>query len=180
LVKIRFEQCEFENLQDYLADQYMMLADVGFVLYSAEKKKSGKKAAVDSEGTEIEVPEIQEGSSEQADTIEGVEIWKTPEYIEAITALKNFLSEKSEDKAESDLLVAVLEKYFYTERPTIRNPKIYSGALVDMAKNIDEISIRHVQKELAEYFDVSANSISRRSKQIWESYQDTVYELLNK
>ncbi|MEL3970973.1 SEC-C metal-binding domain-containing protein [Rossellomorea oryzaecorticis] len=180
LVKIRFEQGEFENLQDYLADQYMMLADVGFVLYSAEKKKSGKKAAVDSEGTEIDVPETQEESSEQADTIEGVEIWKTPEYIEAITALKNFLSEKGEDKAESELLVAVLEKYFYTERPTIRNPKIYSGALVDMAKNINEISIRHVQKELAEYFDVSANSISRRSKQIWESYQDTVCELLNK
>ncbi|MGR3765839.1 YecA family protein [Rossellomorea sp. NS-SX7] len=178
LVKIRFEQGEFENLQDYLAAQYMMLADVGFVLYSAEKKKSGKKAsAANSEGTEIEVPEE---SSEQVDTIEGVEIWKTPEYVEALTALQNFLTEKGEDKAESELLVAVLEKYFYTERPTIRNPKIYSGALVDMAKNIDEISIRHVQKELAEYFDVSANSISRRSKQIWESYQDTVYELLNK
>ncbi|OIU69641.1 YecA family protein [Rossellomorea aquimaris] len=174
LVKIRFEQGEFKNLQDYLADQYMMLADVGFVLYSAEKKKSGKKAAVDSEGTEIETP------AEQEAPIEGVEIWKMPEYNEAITALKTFLTEKGEDKAESDLLVSVLEKYFYTERPTIRNPKIYSGALVDMAKNIDEISIRHVQKELAEYFDVSANSISRRSKQIWESYQDTVYELLKK
>jgi uncharacterized protein len=174
LVKIRFEQSEFGNLQDYLADQYMMLADVGFVLYSAEKKKSGKKAAVDSQGTEIEAP------AEPEAPVEGVEIWKTPEYNESITALKTFLSEKGEDKAESDLLVSVLEKYFYTERPTIRNPKIYSGALVDMAKNIDEISIRHVQKELAEYFDVSANSISRRSKQIWESYQDTVYELLTK
>lgn len=174
LVKIRFEQGEFENLQDYLADQYMMLADVGFVLYSAEKKKSGKKAAVDSEGTEIEAP------AEAEAPLEGVEIWMTPEYNEAITSLKTFLTEKGEDKAESELLVSVLEKYFYTERPTIRNPKIYSGALVDMAKNIDEISIRHVQKELAEYFDVSANSISRRSKQIWESYQDTVYELLKK
>jgi uncharacterized protein len=174
LVKIRFEQSEFANLQDYLANQYMMLADVGFVLYSAEKKKSGKKAVIDPDAAEIEAPEEAEAP------IEGVEIWMTPEYNEAITALKTFLTEKGEDKAESDLLVSVLEKYFYTERPTIRNPKIYSGALVDMAKNIDEISIRHVQKELAEYFDVSANSISRRSKQIWESYQDTVYELLKK
>ncbi|NQD65126.1 hypothetical protein HP456_04255 [Bacillus haikouensis] len=180
LVNIRFEQGEFENLQDYLADQYMMLADVGFVLYSAEKKNSGKKAAAEAVGTEIEAAEPSDESGEQADTIEGVEIWKTPEYVEAITSLQTFLTEKGEDKAESDLLVAVLEKYFYTERPTIRNPKIYSGALVDMAKNIDEISIRHVQKELAEYFDVSANSISRRSKQIWESYQDTVHKLLNK
>jgi uncharacterized protein len=180
LVKIRFEQGEFLNLQEYLADQYMMLADVGFVLYSAEKKKSGKKAAVDAIGTEIEAAVTSEDSSEQADTIEGVEIWKTPEYMEAITSLQTFLKEKGEDKDESDLLVAVLEKYFYTERPTIRNPKIYSGALVDMAKNIDEISIRHVQRELAEYFDVSANSISRRSKQIWESYGDTVRELLTK
>ncbi|MEG9295765.1 SEC-C metal-binding domain-containing protein [Mangrovibacillus sp. Mu-81] len=180
LVKIRFEQGEFQNLQEYLADQYMMLADVGFVLYSAEKKKSGKKAAVDAIGTEIEAAVTSEDSSEQADTIEGVEIWKTPEYMEAITSLQTFLKEKGEDKDESDLLVAVLEKYFYTERPTIRNPKIYSGALVDMAKNIDEISIRHVQRELAEYFDVSANSISRRSKQIWESYGDTVCELLTK
>jgi uncharacterized protein len=180
LVNIRFEQGEFENLQDYLADQYMMLADVGFVLYSAEKKNSGKKAAAEAVGTEIEAAEPSDESGEQADTIEGVEIWKTPEYVEAITSLQTFLTEKGEDKAESDLLVAVLEKYFYTERPTIRNPKIYSGALVDMAKNIDEISIRHVQKELAEYFDVSANSISRRSKQIWESYQDTVHKLFNK
>jgi uncharacterized protein len=180
LMKIRFEQGEFGNLQDYLSDQYMMLADVGFVLYSAEKKKSGKKEAVDTNGTEIEVVETSDESNDEADTIEGVEIWKTPEYVEAITALQAFLTEKGEDKTESDLLVGVLEKYFYTERPTIRNPKIYSGSLVDMAKNIDEISIRHVQKELAEYFDVSANSISRRSKQIWESYQDTVYELLNK
>jgi uncharacterized protein len=150
------------------------------VLYSAEKKNSGKKAAAEAVGTEIEAAEPSDESGEQADTIEGVEIWKTPEYVEAITSLQTFLTEKGEDKAESDLLVAVLEKYFYTERPTIRNPKIYSGALVDMAKNIDEISIRHVQKELAEYFDVSANSISRRSKQIWESYQDTVHKLLNK
>jgi uncharacterized protein len=180
LVNIRFEQGEFENLQDYLADQYMMLADVGFVLYSAEKKNSGKKAAAEAVGTEIEAAEPSDESGEQADTIEGVEIWKTPEYVEAITSLQTFLTEKGEDKAESDLLVAVLEKYFYTERPTIRNPKIYSGAIVDMAKNIDEISIRHIQKELAEYFDVSANSISRRSKQIWESYQDTVHKLLNK
>ncbi len=173
IVKIRFEQGEFEKLQDYLSSQYLELADVGFVLYGAEKKKAGKSAKPTDEKSEAEVEE-----NEQADTIDGVEIWKTPEYIEAITSLEKFLVEKGENKTESALLVAVLEKYFYTERPTIRNPKIYSGALVDMAKNIDEISIRHVQKELAEYFDVSANSISRRSKQIWESYQDTVQELL--
>ncbi|MGM0754068.1 MAG: YecA family protein [Bacillota bacterium] len=176
LVKIRFEQGEFENLHDYLSGQYLEIADVGFVLYSAEKKKGGKAAASTKATDETDTSKDSDEKSEEA--IEGVEIWKTPEYVEAITSLQNFLTEKGEDKKESELLVAVLEKYFYTERPTIRNPKIYSGALVDMAKNIDEISIRHVQKELAEYFDVSANSISRRSKQIWESYQDTVCELL--
>ncbi|MGM0855037.1 MAG: YecA family protein [Bacillota bacterium] len=176
LVKIRFEQGEFENLHDYLSGQYLEIADVGFVLYSAEKKKAGKAAASTKATDETDTSKDSDKKSEEA--IEGVEIWKTPEYVEAITSLQNFLTEKGEDKKESELLVAVLEKYFYTERPTIRNPKIYSGALIDMAKNIDEISIRHVQKELAEYFDVSANSISRRSKQIWESYQDTVYELL--
>ncbi|UTE77295.1 YecA family protein [Rossellomorea sp. KS-H15a] len=176
LVKIRFEQGGFETLHGYLSGQYLEIADVGFVLYSAEKKKAGKAAATDKASAESDpAHDSDEGS---ADSIEGVEIWKTPEYNEAITSLQTFLTEKGEDKKESELLVAVLEKYFYTERPTIRNPKIYSGAMVDMAKNIDEISIRHVQKELAEYFDVSANSISRRSKQIWESYQDTVYELL--
>ncbi|TMU84317.1 hypothetical protein FGG79_15600 [Bacillus sp. BHET2] len=176
LVKIRFEQGEFENLHEYLSGQYLEIADVGFVLYSAEKKKAGKATA-----SSNETDEAVADSAEKAEAgTEGIEIWKTPEYVEAITALQNFLTEKGEDKKESDLLVAVLEKYFYTERPTIRNPKIYSGAMVDMAKNIDEISIRHVQKELAEHFDVSANSISRRSKQIWESYQDTVQELLKK
>ncbi|WP_034764395.1 YecA family protein [Rossellomorea vietnamensis] len=176
LVKIRFEQGEFETLHDYLSGQYLEIADVGFVLYSAEKKKAGKAAATGK--TSVESDAAKDSNEASADSIEGVEIWKTPEYNEAITSLQTFLTEKGEDKKESELLVAVLEKYFYTERPTIRNPKIYSGAMVDMAKNIDEISIRHVQKELAEYFDVSANSISRRSKQIWESYQDTVYELL--
>jgi uncharacterized protein len=176
LVKIRFEQGEFGNLHDYLSGQYLEIADVGFVLYSAEKKKTGKAAASTKTTDETDTAKDSDEKSEEA--IEGVEIWKTPEYVEAITSLQSFLTEKGEDKKESELLVAVLEKYFYTERPTIRNPKIYSGALVDMAKNIDEISIRHVQKELAEYFDVSANSISRRSKQIWESYQDTVNELL--
>ena len=176
LVKIRFEQGEFETLHDYLSGQYLEIADVGFVLYSAEKKKAGKAAATDKASAESDA--ANDSDEDSADSIEGVEIWKTPEYNEAITSLQKFLTEKGEDKKESELLVAVLEKYFYTERPTIRNPKIYSGAMVDMAKNIDEISIRHVQKELAEYFDVSANSISRRSKQIWESYQDTVYELL--
>ncbi|QHE63185.1 hypothetical protein FHE72_20840 [Rossellomorea vietnamensis] len=176
LVKIRFEQGEFETLHDYLSGQYLEIADVGFVLYSAEKKKVGKAASTDKASVESDA--ANDSDDDSADTIEGVEIWKTPEYNEAITSLQSFLTEKGEDKKESELLVAVLEKYFYTERPTIRNPKIYSGAMVDMAKNIDEISIRHVQKELAEYFDVSANSISRRSKQIWESYQDTVYELL--
>ncbi|WP_044338349.1 YecA family protein [Rossellomorea aquimaris] len=176
LVKIRFEQGEFGSLHDYLSGQYLEIADVGFVLYSAEKKKGGKAAASTKATDERDTSKDSDQKSEEA--IEGVEIWRTPEYVEAITSLQNFLTEKGEDKEESELLVAVLEKYFYTERPTIRNPKIYSGALVDMAKNIDEISIRHVQKELAEYFDVSANSISRRSKQIWESYQDTVYELL--
>jgi uncharacterized protein len=176
LVKIRFEQGEFGSLHDYLSGQYLEIADVGFVLYSAEKKKAGKVAASTKATDETDTTKDSDEKSEEA--IEGVEIWKTPEYVEAITSLQSFLTEKGEDKKESELLVAVLEKYFYTERPTIRNPKIYSGALVDMAKNIDEISIRHVQKELAEYFDVSANSISRRSKQIWESYQDTVNELL--
>ncbi|MHA7138059.1 YecA family protein [Rossellomorea arthrocnemi] len=176
LVKIRFEQGEFGSLHDYLSGQYLEIADVGFVLYSAEKKKAGKAAATTKASDETDTSKDSDEKSEEA--IEGVEIWKTPEYVEAITSLQSFLTEKGEDKKESDLLVTVLEKYFYTERPTIRNPKIYSGALVDMAKNIDEISIRHVQKELAEYFDVSANSISRRSKQIWESYQDTVNELL--
>ncbi|MBV6684113.1 SEC-C domain-containing protein [Rossellomorea sp. RS05] len=166
MVKIRFEQGEFEDLQEYLAGQYLELADVGFVLYGAEKRKAAK------------TPAPAEEKEETTGAIEGVEIWKTPEYIEAIKALQDYLEEKGENKKESALLVAVLEKYFYTERPTIRNPKIYSGAMVDMAKNIDEISIRHVQKELAEHFDVSANSISRRSKQIWESYQDTVYSML--
>lgn len=174
LVKIRFEQGEFKSLYDYLSGQYLEIADVGFVLYSAEKKKAGKAAASATDETDTS----KDSGEKSEEAIEGVEIWKTPEYVEAITSLQKFLTEKGEDKKESELLVAVLEKYFYTERPTIRNPKIYSGALVDMAKNIDEISIRHVQKELAEYFDVSANSISRRSKQIWESYQDTVYELL--
>ncbi|RBP00069.1 SEC-C motif-containing protein [Rossellomorea aquimaris] len=174
LVKIRFEQGEFKSLYDYLSGQYLEIADVGFVLYSAEKKKAGKAAA--SATDETDTSKDSDKQSEEA--IEGVEIWKTPEYVEAITSLQKFLTEKGEDKKESEMLVAVLEKYFYTERPTIRNPKIYSGALVDLAKNIDEINIRHVQKELADYFDVSANSISRRSKQIWESYQDTVYELL--
>lgn len=176
LVKIRFEQGEFGNLHDYLSGQYLEIADVGFVLYSAEKKKAGKAAASTKVTDETDTSKDSDEKAEEA--IEGVEIWKTPEYVEAITSLQSFLTEKGEDKEESELLVAVLEKYFYTERPTIRNPKIYSGALVDMAKNIEEISIRHVQKELAEYFDVSANSISRRSKQIWESYQDTVNELL--
>jgi|GEM_PF-3189876 len=176
LVKIRFEQGEVGSLHDYLSGQYLEIADVGFVLYSAEKKKAGKAAASTKATDETDTTKDSDEKSEEA--IEGVEIWKTPEYVEAITSLQSFLTEKGEDKKESELLVAVLEKYFYTERPTIRNPKIYSGALVDMAKNIDEISIRHVQKELAEYFDVSANSISRRSKQIWESYQDTVNELL--
>jgi hypothetical protein len=176
LVKIRYEQGEFETLHDYLSGQYLEIADVGFVLYSAEKKKAGKRAVPDKGSAEDDI--TQESVEESDDSIEGVEIWKTPEYIEAITSLQKFLSEKGEDKKESEILVAVLEKYFYTERPTIRNPKIYSGAMVDMVKNIDEISIRHVQKELAEYFDVSANSISRRSKQIWESYQETVHELL--
>jgi uncharacterized protein len=176
LVKIRFEQGEFGNLHDYLSGQYLEIADVGFVLYSAEKKKAGKAATSTKATEETDTSKDSDEKSEEA--IEGVAIWKTPEYVEAITSLQKFLTEKGEDKKESELLVAVLEKYFYTERPTIRNPKIYSGALVDMAKNIDEISIRHVQKELAEYFDVSANSISRRSKQIWESYQDTVNELL--
>jgi uncharacterized protein len=176
LVKIRFEQGEFGSLHEYLSGQYLEIADVGFVLYSAEKKKVGKAAASTKATDETDTAKELDEKSEEA--IEGVEIWKTPEYVEAITSLQSFLTEKGEDKQESELLVAVLEKYFYTERPTIRNPKIYSGALVDMAKNIDEISIRHVQKELAEYFDVSANSISRRSKQIWESYQDTVNELL--
>ncbi|BCB05685.1 YecA family protein [Bacillus sp. KH172YL63] len=176
LVKIRYEQGEFTNLNDYLSGQYLELADVGFVLYSAEKKKAGKAAAPAKQTEEADAV-LESGEETEAGT-EGIEIWKTPEYVEAITALQSFLTEKGENKKESDLLVAVLEKYFYTERPTIRNPKIYSGAMVDMAKNIDEISIRHVQKELAEHFDVSANSISRRSKQIWESYQDTVQELL--
>lgn len=174
LVKIRFEQGEFKSLYDYLSGQYLEIADVGFVLYSAEKKKAGKAAASATDETDT----TKDSDEQSEEAIEGVEIWKTPEYVEAITSLQNFLTEKGEDKKERELLVAVLEKYFYTERPTIRNPKIYSGALVDMAKNIDEINIRHVQKELADYFDVSANSISRRSKQIWESYQDTVYELL--
>ncbi|MHC8523268.1 SEC-C metal-binding domain-containing protein [Rossellomorea sp. H39__3] len=109
MVKIRFEQGEFDDLQEYLAGQYLELADVGFVLYGAEKRKAAK------------TPAPAEEKEETTGAIEGVEIWKTPEYIEAIKALQDYLEEKGRTRRRVPFLLRCLRS---TSTPSVRRSAI--------------------------------------------------------
>jgi uncharacterized protein len=152
------------------------LADLSFVLYSTKKNKQDNNAA---EQKEDEVKEVEAETAVVEEREDGDDSdWMQPSYQEAFDALNQFLQEKGENSQESKLLNRILEAYLSTERPTIRNPKIYSAAVVDVTKNMDNIGISYLQKDLAEAFGVSANSISRRSKQIWEKHQETIMELM--
>jgi uncharacterized protein len=176
IVKNRVEQDQAESLHDYLCTHYLTLADLSFVLYSTKREKQDNNAV---EQKEDEVKEVEAETAVVEEREDGDDSdWMQPSYQEAFDALNQFLQEKGENSQESKLLNRILEAYLSAERPTIRNPKIYSAAVVDVTKNIDGIGISYLQKDLAEAFGVSANSISRRSKQIWEKHQETIMELM--
>jgi uncharacterized protein len=175
IVKNRMDQDQADSLHDYLCTHYLTLADLSFVLYSTKKSKQPNTVVqkVD-ELVDVEVETV--GAVESEDG--GDSNWMQPSYQEAFDALNQFLQGKNENNQESKLLNRILEEYLSAERPTIRNPKIYSAAVIDVTKNMDDISISYLQKDLAEAFGVSANSISRRSKQIWEKHQETIVEIM--
>ncbi|MBM7585914.1 hypothetical protein JOC86_002456 [Bacillus pakistanensis] len=139
---------ESTTLHDHLMKNYLWLADLGFFLYGVEKSQGMEEEEVGAK------PEEEEFT------------WSDPAYPEALESLKEFLVEHGEEELSVEGAFLSLENYFLRERPKIRNPKIYSAAAIEAVKGDIPFSKNYLQKDLAEAFEVSANSISRRSKEM--------------
>ncbi|WP_456273277.1 YecA family protein [Bacillus sp. AK031] len=133
-----------DGVEEYLASHYLHLADHCFYLYAGGGVASETKAA----------PE------------DGDKGEDNPAYSEAIQSMEDFLTEQGEAAGTIEKASKLLSQYFESEAPKIRNPQIYSASIIEVIKADTELKNDYLQKDLAEAFGVSANSISRRSKEM--------------
>ncbi|RIW39033.1 hypothetical protein D3H55_01380 [Bacillus salacetis] len=134
-----------DSVEEYLTTNYLYLADHCFYLFT----ESGDAVQEKVEAALEETPA--EGN---------------PAYTEAVDSMKAFLTEQGETQANIEKAAKLLSQYFESESPKIRNPQIYSASIIEVIKGETELKKDYLQKDLAEAFGVSANSISRRSKEM--------------
>ncbi|WP_113930769.1 SEC-C metal-binding domain-containing protein [Bacillus sp. P14.5] len=134
-----------DSVEEYLASDYLYLADHCFDLFTGRGKG---------------VSEETEAVKEEKENIDN------PAYAEAIDSMKAFLTEQAESSFSIEKAAKLLTQYFESETPKIRNPQIYSASIVEVIKADTELKKDYLQKDLAEAFGVSANSISRRAKEM--------------
>ncbi|MGD6804703.1 YecA family protein [Rossellomorea vietnamensis] len=136
-----------DSVEEYLASDYLYLADHCFDLFTGK----GEQIAVEAEP----VTETEEKESVA-----------NPAYAEAVESMESFLKEQGEAPTSIEKAAKLLTQYFESESPKIRNPQIYSASIVEVIKADTDLKKDYLQKDLAEAFGVSANSISRRSKEM--------------
>ncbi|WP_421381424.1 SEC-C domain-containing protein [Bacillus salacetis] len=139
----KMKEADQDEVEEYLAANYLYLADYCFYLYTGQGESEQKEAAVDA-----------------------VESEENPAYTEAIDSMESFLKEQGETAESIEKAARLLSQYFESESPKIRNPQIYSASIIEVIKTDTELKNDYLQKDLAEAFEVSANSISRRSKEM--------------
>ncbi|WP_409251998.1 YecA family protein [Bacillus sp. SCS-153A] len=139
----KMKAADKDEVEEYLISHYLYLADHCFYLYTGQGQKVKEEAA----------PELEDSSD-------------NPAYTEAIDSMKSFLTEQGEAAVSIEKASMLLSQYFESESPKIRNPQIYSASIIEVIKGDTELKRDYLQKDLAEAFGVSANSISRRSKEM--------------
>lgn len=136
-----------DSVEEYLASDYLYLADHCFYLFTGkgEQKVAETEAVIETEEKESV---------------------GNPAYTEAVESMESFLKEQGEASTSIEKAAKLLTQYFESESPKIRNPQIYSASIVEVIKADTDLKKDYLQKDLAEAFGVSANSISRRSKEM--------------
>ena len=129
-----------DSVEVYLTSHYLHLADHCFYLYTGGGQSAKEEADVEEE--------------------------ENPAYVEAVDSLESFLTEQGEAAVTIEKASKLLSQYFESEAPKIRNPQIYSASIIEVIKADTELRTDYLQKDLAEAFGVSANSISRRAKEM--------------
>ncbi|MGM0843811.1 MAG: YecA family protein [Bacillota bacterium] len=134
-----------DSVEEYLASHYLYLADHCFYLFTGQ----GQGGQEETEAAPVEKESVD-----------------NPAYTEAVDSMKSFLNEQGESLTSIEKAATLLAQYFESESPKIRNPQIYSASIVEVIKADTELKKDYLQKDLAEAFGVSANSISRRAKEM--------------
>ncbi|KUP05245.1 hypothetical protein Q75_13425 [Bacillus coahuilensis p1.1.43] len=113
-----------------------------------------------------------EEKSESKPKLKGKAKLGKPSYESAITALEEFLKANGEEEENVQFVKNLLATYLERETPSMRNPNVYAAAVVEGVKHYLPKHVNLLQKEIAESFSVSPQSISKKSRDIIDAVQD--------
>jgi uncharacterized protein len=142
----KMRNADKDSVEEYLTSDYLYLADHCFYLFTGSGEAVQEKA---------------DDAASEEKPAEG-----NPAYTEAVDSMRAFLMEQGEARTNIEKAAKLLAQYFESESPKIRNPQIYSASIIEVIKGDTDLKKDYLQKDLAEAFGVSANSISRRSKEM--------------
>ncbi|MBO8176134.1 MAG: SEC-C domain-containing protein [Bacillus sp. (in: Bacteria)] len=103
--------------------------------------------------------------------------WEKEIYREIGDDLQAFIQEVGGSKDASDFGVLLWNVFSKKVQPTIRNPKLYVAATYYLLQSLAFDLPTFTQKELAERFGVSPNSISQRRKEMDAAVAEQVASL---
>ncbi|WP_335871573.1 SEC-C metal-binding domain-containing protein [Bacillus sp. 2205SS5-2] len=106
--------------------------------------------------------------------IKGKSKFNKVSYETALSSLQTYLEANSEEAEQVEFVSDLLQQYLERAQPSMRNPNVYAAAMVEAVKHYLPKHVNLLQKEIASSFDVSPQSISKKSKEMVEVMDDVL------
>ncbi|WP_316569233.1 cyclin family protein [Neobacillus sp. YIM B06451] len=103
--------------------------------------------------------------------------WPSEKHREVAEAYQEYTQELDESKTLVNLGLTLWSQYSEKTNPTIRNPQIYTAALIYLVLSHSPAPVSISQKQLAEAFGISAGSISSKYRDMKKALVDKLQEI---
>ncbi|WP_059173451.1 SEC-C domain-containing protein [Bacillus sp. FJAT-27445] len=103
--------------------------------------------------------------------------WPSQKHREVAEAYQEYMEEHDGSKTLVNLGLTLWSQYSNKEKPTIRNPQIYTAALIYLILSQSQASVSISQKQLAETFGTSAGSISNKYRDMKKALENELQEI---
>ncbi|RDU37081.1 hypothetical protein DRW41_10370 [Neobacillus piezotolerans] len=108
--------------------------------------------------------------------LEGWE-WPSQKHREVAEAYQEYIKEIDDSKKLANLGLTLWSQYSAKANPAIRNPQIYTAALIYLILSHSQVPVAISQKQLAEAFGTSAGSISSKYRDMKKALVDELKEV---
>ncbi|WP_409271436.1 SEC-C metal-binding domain-containing protein [Neobacillus sp. SCS-31] len=103
--------------------------------------------------------------------------WPTEKHREVADAYQEYINGIDSSKTLANLGLTLWIQYTQKANPAIRNPQIYTAALIYLALSNSPMSAAVSQKQLAEAFGISAGSISSKYRDMKKTLHAELQEI---